>query len=81
MTTITIDRQIAAVRDEIGKRKRLYPKWVREQRMTQAESDDRIACMEAVRATLEDIKARQVRVVAPGLDLGDWPLPMKQPCS
>jgi len=75
MSAITIERQIAAVRDEIGKRKRLYPKWVREQRMTQAESDDRIACMEAVRATLERVKAEAEAKKAPGLDFGAWPLP------
>jgi hypothetical protein len=75
MDGVTIERQIAAVRDEISKRKRLYPRWVKDGRMTQAEADDRIACMQAVRETLERLNADQEARKAPGLDLGDWPLP------
>lgn len=34
-------------------RRRVYPRWVSAQRMTQAAADHEIACMEAIVATLE----------------------------
>ena len=46
--TIPLHRQLAAVRDEISKRRRLYPKWVDAGRMTESEAADRIDCMVAV---------------------------------
>lgn len=66
-TPITIERQIAAVRDELGKRKRLYPRWVRDGRMTREEAAGRIAAMEAVRETLERVRTEQKDRVDPGL--------------
>lgn len=56
MTTIPLPRQLAAVRDEISKRRRLYPRWVAAGRMTAEESADRIAAMEAVLATLKGLQ-------------------------
>lgn len=54
---IPLDRQIAAVRDEVSLRRRVYAGWVRNERMTQQVADRRIAEMQAVQATLEALKA------------------------
>lgn len=56
MTTITIDQQIACVKREIGMRRRVYASWVANGRMKQAAADHEIAAMEAVLATLEQVK-------------------------
>ncbi len=50
---ITLDRQIAEVGREIGLRRNVYAGWVERGRMTQEESDDRIATMSAVYETLK----------------------------
>ena len=57
--TIPLHRQLAAVRDEISKRRRLYPKWVDAGRMTESEAADRIDCMVAVLDTLTKLKAAE----------------------
>lgn len=49
--------QLACIRREIGMRKRVYPRWVATQKMTQAKADAEIAAMEAVLATLASIQA------------------------
>ena len=48
MNPVTIDRQIECAKRELGMRKRLYPKWVKNERMTQKDADDEIAAMEAI---------------------------------
>lgn len=67
MPDIPLDRQIAAVRDEISKRRRLYPRWVDAGRMKEDESQDRIAAMEAVLATLKQLKDERAAKVQPAL--------------
>jgi len=47
-------RFTAAVRRELGKRKRLYPSWVEEREMTQAQADEGIAVMADLLAYLNE---------------------------
>jgi hypothetical protein len=56
---ITIERQIAAVRREITMRKRVYPRWVSNGKMSERNADDELTAMEAVLATLERVKAAE----------------------
>jgi hypothetical protein len=67
MSEISIDRQIAAVRNEISLRRHVYPRWVAGGRMTQEEADRRIAEMEAVRETLERLRGQE-RPQLPGFE-------------
>lgn len=64
---VSIERQIAAVRDELRKRRSLYPRWVEAGRMTAQEAEDRIAAMDAARATLEAVREQQRAAVEPQL--------------
>lgn len=64
---ITIERQIACVRREIGMRRKVYPGWVQRGKMTQDEAERQIATMEAVQATLERVRDEHQAKVAPGL--------------
>lgn len=57
--TIPLHRQLAAVRDEISKRRRLYPRWVQQSKLTESEAADRIDCMVAVLDTLTKLKAAE----------------------
>ena len=52
---VTISEQIKGVRREIDYRKRLYPKWVSDGRMTQKEADYQIELMEYVVNTLQAV--------------------------
>ena len=52
---VTISEQIKGVRREIDYRKRLYPKWVADGRMTQKEADYQIELMEYVVNTLQAV--------------------------
>ena len=52
---VTISDQIKGVRREIDYRKRLYPKWVADGRMTQKEADYQIELMEYVVNTLQAV--------------------------
>ena len=54
--TPTIDEQIAEVEREVALRKRVYPKWVREKKLGQVQTNHRLANMEAVLATLKQAK-------------------------
>jgi uncharacterized Zn finger protein (UPF0148 family) len=56
---VTLERQVAEVRRELGMRRRKYPEWVAAARMTQAQADERLQAMEAVLATLEDLRKAQ----------------------
>lgn len=53
---IPVDSQIASVNREITLRRRVYPKWVADGRMSQRKADDEIAAMTAVVASLEEIR-------------------------
>lgn len=66
--TIQIDRQIAAVRDEIALRRRVYAGWVRNGKMEQPVADRRIAEMQAVQATLEQLRGGWRAMVNAPLD-------------
>ena len=57
--THTIDEQIREVRREIGMRHHVYPRFVESKRITQAQSDERIALLEAVCDTLERLRSEQ----------------------
>ena len=48
--------QLACVRRELALRRNVYPKWVRDGRMAQAEANEEIATMEAVLANIEKLK-------------------------
>jgi len=45
--------KLAAVRREIAMRRRVYPRWVENKRMTQSKADEEIAVMEAIAADIE----------------------------
>jgi hypothetical protein len=45
---ITFDDMITCVRRELALRKRVYPKWVVEERMSQAKAQHEIAVMQAI---------------------------------
>lgn len=67
MADIPLSRQIAAVRHEITMRRRLYPRWVQNGRMTQLQADAGIEAMQAVQATLEALFVEQETKIQPGL--------------
>lgn len=53
---MTIDEQITCVMREINMRRRVYPKWVANGRMTKENADREIAAMAAVLDTLKGLK-------------------------
>lgn len=56
MSDVSLDRQITCVRREISMRRSVYPRWVKDGRMSEAAADMEIRCMEAVLRTLNDMK-------------------------
>lgn len=62
---IPLAMQIRCVGREIGLRRRVYPRWVAEKRMTQADADHELAAMEAVLDTLKKCDAEQGRLFDP----------------
>jgi len=56
---ITIDQQIAEVKREIGMRERVYPRFIEQKRITQAQADERITILQSVLETLERIRDEQ----------------------
>jgi len=54
--TITYDQKRAAIEREIKMRKRVYPRWVSDGKMSQAKADEEIAIMQAI---LADYPPRQ----------------------
>lgn len=67
MSEVPLERQLAAVRDEISKRRRVYPRWVADGRMSQDQADRRLEEMAAVRSTLERLLAEQKSKTTPQL--------------
>lgn len=57
--TVPIAAQMECVRRELAMRRRVYPRWVQQERMTQKKADDELAAMEAVLATLQQIEERE----------------------
>ena len=49
-------RQIACIERELRLRRRVYPRWVEDKRLTGQEAEDEILAMEAVLATLKEVK-------------------------
>lgn len=56
---VPIDAQIACIEREIGFRERLYPRWVKSLKLTQAAADEELARMGAVLKTLNLIRMGQ----------------------
>jgi hypothetical protein len=52
---MTLREQLDCARRELALRKSVYPKWVRENRMTPTKAAHEIAAMEAIHATLEKV--------------------------
>lgn len=50
---VSLHEQIKAVGRELGMRRTLYPKWVSQNRLTQAKADAEIKAMQAVYVTLK----------------------------
>lgn len=53
---VSLDDQIKAAGRELGMRRSTYPRWVRLERMSQAEADKELAAMDAIYATLKALK-------------------------
>lgn len=51
-----IERQLACVQRELKMREQVYPRWVREGKMTQRQMDQELEDMRAVEATLQSIR-------------------------
>lgn len=49
----TADEKLAAVRRELNMRRRVYPRWVSNGKMSQAKADEETAVMEAIVADYE----------------------------
>jgi hypothetical protein len=57
----TLAEQIGELKRELGQRAAVYPKWVRNGRITQAKADAQVARMTAALATLERLYAEGQR--------------------
>jgi hypothetical protein len=55
----SLDDMIKCAIREAGMRKRVYPTWVEQNRLTQAKADWEIECMEAIVQKLKDIAGRR----------------------
>ena len=53
---VTLDGQIAAARREIAMRRSAYPKFIQNRRMSEDQACREIAAMEAILATLEELR-------------------------
>lgn len=53
---ITIEEQIACIERELGMRVKLYPRWVKSWKLTQAAADEELARMRAVLLTLQRVQ-------------------------
>jgi hypothetical protein len=56
MPDYTLEDQLRCVLRELAMRKRVYPKWVRDGRMTQAAATHELGCMQAVHDTIERMR-------------------------
>jgi hypothetical protein len=59
MPVVTIDEQLACVERELGFRRKLYPRWVRDGKLTQAGADEELVRMDAVLLTLRRVQTMQ----------------------
>ena len=53
---ITIEEQIACIERVLGMRVKLYPRWVKSGKLTQAAADEELARMRAVLLTLQRVQ-------------------------
>lgn len=60
--TPSLDEQIAEIKREIALRKSVYPRWIKQGKMTQAQADGRLACLEA---TLDLLRDQRVPLILP----------------
>lgn len=65
--TIPLHRQLAAVRNEIALRRRVYPRFIASGRLTESEAADRIECMVAVLDTLTKLAEAEKESREPSL--------------
>jgi hypothetical protein len=56
MNAHSIDEQIAEVRRELRMRRHVYPRFVEDRRITQAQADERIALLVSVLETLNRVR-------------------------
>ena len=56
MPEITVDEQIACIQRERAMRMRMYPRWVKSGKLTQAAADEELCRLDAVLATLERVR-------------------------
>ena len=75
MNPISLDNQIACIRREISLRRNVYPKLLVSGQMTQAWADFQMDAIEAVLATLVQLKEAQARAEQSEL----FPAPGKEP--
>ena len=69
MPAVTLKQQMRCVRRELAMRKRVYPKWVLSERMSQDQATLEIDTMAAVLATLERLSEQgQTRLFTEDLD-------------
>lgn len=61
---MTLDEQIKCVKREIDYRKRLYPVWVQNGKMTQNDANYQIECMECVLNSLVVLNKFQLDIIA-----------------
>ena len=61
---MTLEEQIRCVKREIDYRKRLYPVWVQNGKMTQNDANYQIECMECVLSSLVVLHKFQLDIIA-----------------
>lgn len=64
---ITLDRMVAEARRELGMRRKAYPRWVANGRMTQAQADERIELQQAIVDKLEELRKAEQQKTTPEL--------------
>lgn len=57
MPNLPVQELIASVDRELSFRRRCYPRWVLDRKMTQQKADHEIACMERIREVLATLDA------------------------
>ena len=61
---MTLEEQINCVKRELDYRRRLYPVWVQNGKMTQIEANYQIECMESVLNSLVVLHKFQIDIIA-----------------
>ena len=57
---ISAERKLACARRELTMRRRVYPRWVQDFRITEARAADEIRCMEAIVADYEAMVKKEL---------------------